>query len=119
MVDEPKRGPHGGNCTCPLEDYVGLGCCNPAAPLDLVTDTPIEKYLIKTDTSIGFGTTNPPPRSIVFNDNKLGEIGRLTWEEDGIMTFTGNTDASAKLFFDVVCGYFNMNEKENPNEQEV
>ncbi len=107
-MTKTKCGPHGEHCACPPGDYAGLGCPNPAVPLDLVTDTPIEKYLINADTSIGFGTTNPPSQNIIFHDVIKGEIGRLTWGEDGIMTFTGNADASAKMFFDAVCGNFNM-----------
>ncbi len=81
--------------------------------LDLDTTTGGDKYLVTANpTSIGFGITNPPSQSIVFQDNVMGEVGRLTWE-DGLMTFTGNADASAKMFFDAVCQMFNLNQKEN------
>ncbi len=109
---ETKRGPHGENCACPPGDYAGLGCPNPAAPLDLDITADADKYLVTNQDDWHIRSANPP--CFVFQDDTK-EIGRLEWR-DGLMTFTGNADASAKLFFAAVCGYFNMEKpKENPN----
>ena len=114
-MTETERGLHGENCACPPGDYAGLGVAIRQHPLDLVTDAPVEKYLVtaaplpKEDFTIlnaQICLSDPPPPNLVFYD-QTEEVGRLEWK-GGLMTFTGNTDASAKMFFDVVCANFNM-----------
>ena len=41
----------------------------------------------------------PPPHNMTFHNENNKEVGRLEFGKDG-MTFTGNADESAKIFFD-------------------
>ena len=69
-------------------------------------------YAVMAQPDIRFAPSFP--EYIAFIDDIKGEVGRLEWK-GGLMTFTGNADASAKLFFDAVCANFNMEKsKETP-----
>ncbi len=77
--------------------------------LDLDTTADVDKYLVTNREDWHIHSANPP--CFVFQDDKK-EIGRLEWK-DGLMTFTGNADASARMFFDAVCYLFNINKGES------
>ena len=44
----------------------------------------------------------PPPWAIRFTDAVGREVGALTFDKDGRLTFAGNADEAAQIFFNVV-----------------
>ena len=47
-------------------------------------------------------TIDPYPSIIQFMDRENNEVGRLEFADDGALTFEGNADESAKIFFEHV-----------------
>jgi hypothetical protein len=58
--------------------------------------TPNDQITFSCDTEL----TPAPPDCFIFADEGK-EIGRLSWA-DGTLSFTGNADESAKVFFEAL-----------------
>lgn len=54
------------------------------------------------DLSIRMGEFKPTPMTITFNNNGT-DLGTLREQENGSLSFTGNADEAANVFFEHVC----------------
>jgi hypothetical protein len=48
------------------------------------------------------------PAAITFGDNGV-ESGRLVFDDEGVMSFEGNADETARVFFDILTLHYNEN----------
>lgn len=51
---------------------------------------------------------NSQPNTITFTLTGNTDCGTLSLDENGKMQFEGDVAASAQVFFDFVCGYYNQ-----------
>lgn len=80
-------------------DHTGMG-----TSAFLGTDSFINKDKIYTD-DMKITSFTPPSYTITFHTDKAGQVGALDLNGPEI-TFTGNADAAAKMFFDFLINSF-------------